>query len=488
MIRMSCLFVAGAVLSLAPALESEAQTRRARTRPQADSVVIPPLREEVAAQLRDRALQGTEAYRLVEGITTLGPRLAGTDAERRAAEWGAAALKRLGFENVRIESFPLHVWERGEERVEVLGERAQPLVATALGGSPATPAGGIEGEIVLFETWQDLLDDAPGSLTGKVAVVLQDTPRTQTGSGYGSTNAMRGSGPVEAAKRGAVGYLLRSLGTHDHRFAHTGATRYDPAAVPSFALSPPDADQLRRLAKLGPVRVRLFSTARSLGVRTSQNVIAEVVGREKPEEVIVIGGHLDSWDQGTGAVDDASGIGITTAAAKLIRDLAGKPRRTIRVVWFGAEEVPQPTPMRGLAGAWHYTETRRAALANHVAGSESDFGAGPIYSVGLPAGAGGPAFRREAARVLAPLGVLFDPAPATGGGPDMTYLAQAGVPMFRLNQDGTDYFDVHHTPDDVIDRVDAKSLDQNVAAWAALLWLIADSDVDFRAKPPVPAT
>lgn len=480
---LKVLLSAAAAVSLAFASSAGAAPRKAAPTAAAEPAPV------VAARLRDRALQGTDAYRLVEELTTrFGPRLAGTEAERRAAEWGAGELRRLGFENAKVETFPLHVWERGSERGEVLGPHAQPLTVVALGGSPATADGGVEGEVVLFETYQDLLDAAPGSLTGKVAAVLQDTPRTQTGAGYGFTSVMRGSGPVEAGKRGAAAYLIRSLGTHDHRFAHTGATRYDPAAVPSFALSPPDADQLRRLARLGPVRVRLQSGARSLGVRTSQNVVAEVVGRERPDEVIVIGGHLDSWDLGTGAVDDAAGVAITTAALKLIRDLPRKPRRTIRVVWFGAEEVSQPAPLQGLAGGLHYAESRKADLARHVAASESDFGAGRVYSLSLPAGAGGAAFRDEAARVLAPIGVLFDPAPSQSGGPDITYLARDGVPTFRLNQDGTDYFDVHHTADDVIDRIDAETLDQNVAAWAALLWLIADSDVDFRTAPTSPAT
>jgi carboxypeptidase Q len=198
--------------------------------------------------------------------------------------------------------------------------------------------------------------------------------------------------------------------------------------------------------------------------------------------VIVIGGHVDSWDVGTGAVDDAAGIGITTAAAKLIADLPVRPKRTIRVVWWGAEEVSQPAPVGGLAGARYYAQTQdeRGAIPNHVIASESDFGAGPIYSLSLPAGMAGSALQREAMRVLAPLGIHFDPEPARGGGPDVVPLVQLGVPAFRLNQDGTDYFDVHHTIDDVIERIDPKNLDQNVAAWAALLWLVAESDVDFR--------
>lgn len=435
-----------------------------------------------AEGLRDQAMEGTIAWDLVEELTTrFGPRLAGTPAEHAAAAWGETKLKALGFDNVRIEQFPLEVWNRGQERVEIVGPHAQPLTVTALGGSPATSAQGVEGEAVIFETYQDLLDAAPGSLNGKIAVVLQDTVRAQDGRGYGSSSVVRFQGPTEAASRGAVGFLLRSLGTHDHRFAHTGGTRVGEGTIPAFAISPPDADQLRRLKALAerPLRLRLFSTAAFQQASHSQNVIAEVRGREAPEEVITIGGHLDSWDLGTGAIDDGAGIAITTAALKLIEQLPQAPRRTIRVVWWGAEEVPQSNG--GLAGARAYAQSISGDVANQVAISESDFGAGPIYGLSLPAGMGDSDFRKAAMRVLTPIGVVWNPAPARGGGPDTGPSVQLGVPAFELAQDGTDYFDTHHTVDDVLDRIDPDNLDQNVAAWAAFLWLLADSDVDFRA-------
>jgi carboxypeptidase Q len=437
---------------------------------------------ETAMALREWALAGNVAYEIVEGLTRMGPRLAGTAAEHQAAAWGAERLRALGFSNVAVEEFPLLVWTRGEERGEIVAPYAQPLVVTLLGGSPGTPAGGVEGEAVLFETWQDLLDIPAGSLDGRIAVVLQETPRTQSGSGYGSTSPIRFNGPREAARRGAAAFVVRSLGTHDHRFAHTGATALD-AGIPAFAMSPPDAEQLVRVARSGPVRLRLFGQVPQPVQGHSQNVIAEVVGRERPEEIIVIGGHLDSWDLGTGALDDAAGIGITTAAAKLILDLPVRPRRTIRVVWWGAEEVSQPAPVGGLAGARFYAESRADDLDNHFIASESDFGAGPIYSFNLPEGMTGTDLAREATRVLAPLGIHFDPAPARGGGPDVVPLVQRGVAAFRLNQDGSDYFDFHHTPDDVIERIDPRNLDQNVAAWAALLWLLAE-----WAEPGEPVT
>ncbi|MCA3700738.1 MAG: M20/M25/M40 family metallo-hydrolase, partial [Brevundimonas sp.] len=413
-----------------------------------------------AEQLRDRALQANVGYSLVSELTTrFGPRLAGSESEQASARWGAETFRAMGFDNVSIETFPLALWERGEARVEILSPFPQPLTVVSLGGSIATPAEGIEGEAVIFETYQQLLDQPEGSLTGKIAVVLQDTVQAQDGRGYGATSPIRGQGPTEAARRGAVAYVLRSLGTHDHRFAHTGATRVGEGTIPAFAMSPPDADQLRRLIRLtdAPVRMRLFSSAGFTRQSVSQNVIGEVRGREAPDEVIVIGGHLDSWDLGTGAIDDGAGVAITAAALKLIEEMPRQPRRTIRVVWWGAEEVSQPPPAQGLAGARHYAETRRDEMANHVAISESDFGAGPIYSLGLPA-ATPAAFRQVALRVLTPLGILNDPAPATGGGPDTGPTVALGVPPFRLNQDGTDYFDFHHTADDVLDRIDPEAM------------------------------
>jgi carboxypeptidase Q len=463
--RLLATVAVGLSLAATPALSQDART----------------IRE--AEQLRDKALEANVAYDLVAELTTrFGPRMAGSAAEQASARWAAGKFREMGFDNVSVEEFPLALWTRGEERAEILAPFPQPLEVVSLGGSIATPPGGVEGEAVIFETYQQLLDQPEGSLSGKIVVVLQDTVQAQDGRGYGATSPIRGAGPFEAARRGAVGYVLRSLGTHDHRFAHTGATRVGDGAIPAFAMSPPDADQLRRILKTSdqPVRLRLFSSGGFTAQSHSQNVIGEVRGSGAADEVIVIGGHLDSWDLGTGAIDDGAGVAITAAALKLIEDMPRRPRRTIRVVWWGSEEVSQPPPAQGLAGARFYAESRRDEMANHVAISESDFGAGPVYSLSLPAGAADTDFRRAAQDVLTPIGVLFDPTPATGGGPDTGPTVAAGVPAFRLNQDGTDYFDTHHTKDDVLDRIDPESLSQNVAAWAAFLWLLANSDIDFR--------
>jgi len=444
-----------------------------------------PAPETVAAQLRDAAMAGHDiAYSWVSELSTrFGPRPAGSTNEQQAAEWAAARLKALGFENVHIETFPITAWVRGTESAQITAPSEQPLVIAALGESPPTPIAGLEGDVVIFPTLENLKAAAPASLNGRIAMVAQRMVRAQDGAGYGAAVLARIEGPQEAAQRGAIAYLLRSVGTDNHRIAHTGTTQYvdGRVAIPSFALSNPDADQIERIAALGQtVRVRLFSGASYVPNAHSQNVIADVRGRERPREVVLLGAHLDSWDQGTGAIDDGTGTAIITAAAKLIRDLPHRPRRTVRVVLFGSEEVAQPVPPGSAFGGHSYATNHQAELADHVLTGESDFGTERIYRVALPQAVLEGPFAKMVLRVLTPIGVLGSAHPPPDAGTDVGPAVEAGVPAFFLSQDGTRYFDIHHTPDDTLDKVDRAQLDQNVAAWAALVWLAADSDVDFR--------
>ena len=447
-----------------------------------------PAPETIATQLRDAALAGHDiAYAWVSELTSrFGPRPAGSVNERQAAEWAAARFKELGFENVHIESFPITAWVRGTESAQITAPLRQPLVVAALGESPPTPAAGLEGEVVVFASFDALKAGPAGSLTGKIALVARRMVRTQDGAGYGAAVDARVDGPGEAARRGAIAFVLRSVGTDNHRLAHTGTTRYvdGRVPVPAFALSGPDADQIERLAALGQaVRVRLYSSASYVRDAHSQNVIAEVRGRERPQEVVLLGAHLDSWDQGTGAIDDGTGMAIVTAAAKLIRDAGQRPRRTVRVVLFGSEEVAQPVAPGGAFGGHAYADNHKAELATHVLAGESDSGADRVYCLGLPQAALQGEFAKTALRVLAPIGVLAAPRPPEEAGTDVGPSVEAGVPAFALNQDASRYFDIHHTPDDTLDKIDREQLDQNVAAWAALVWLAADSGVDFRKVP-----
>jgi hypothetical protein len=429
-------------------------------------------------RLRDAALSGDEyAYDIVEGLTTeVGPRLAGTEAEARARAWGVSKLRELGFSNVRVEEFDMPVWVRGEEKGSITFPFPQAVALTALGNSGATPARGIEAEVVRFNNVAELQAAPASAIRGKIVYVTHRMTKTQDGSSYGYFGAARRQGPSIASTKGAAAIVIRSIGTSSHRFAHTGVQAWADGAkpIPAAALSNPDADQLERvLARGRPVRMRLLLTPRQIGTRKSGNVIAEVPGTDPNAGIVLVGGHLDSWDQGTGAIDDGAGVAITAAAAKRVMD-AGRPRRTIRVVWFGAEEV-------GLFGGNEYR--RRHANELHASASESDFGADRIWRVdfGLPDPAKAVADRVEGA--LAPLGIARGPLPARGG-PDIGALVAGGVPGITLQQDGTDYFDLHHTPDDTLDKIDRAKLRQNVAAYTAMISIVANAPEDWGHNPP----
>jgi hypothetical protein len=428
-----------------------------------------------ASSLGQSALDDPAAFEFVQSLTTeIGQRLAGTEAHRRAVGWAEARLKAAGFENVHSEPFTFPAWIRGDESAEIVGSVPQHLAVTALGGSVATDANGVEAEISLFRTYDDLLAAAPGSLNGKIAVVTQRMVRAQDGSGYGAANPIRRLGPFEAAKRGAVAYLLRSLGTDSHRLPHTGALNYEDGAprIPAAALAIPDAEQLERLAARGPVRVRLLLTPTVQASAPSWNVVGEIKGKERPDEIVLIGGHLDSWDLGTGATDDGAGVAIVFGAARLIAGLPQRPGRTIRVVLFGAEEM-------NFSGA-AYAQAHEAEAGKIVVAGEADFGARNVYSVQLPGGAAGSDFGRMLDRIITPLGANLDRRPALGGGDDIRELQKAGVPVVSLRQDGLDYFDTHHTADDTLDKIDPRQLNQAVAVWSAFTYLGAVSDVNFR--------
>jgi hypothetical protein len=432
-----------------------------------------------ASSLGQRALSDPAAFNFVEALTTdIGQRLAGTEAHGRAVAWAETRLKAAGFENVHFEPFTFPAWIRGAESAEIVGPVPQHLAVTALGGSVATDANGVEAEISLFRTYDDLLAAAPGSLNGKIAVVTQRMVRAQDGSGYGAANPIRRRGPSEAGKRGAVAYLLRSLGTDNHRLPHTGALNYEDGAprIPAAALAIPDADQLERLAAQGPVRIHLLLTSTVRESAPSWNVVGEIKGGERPDEIVLIGGHLDSWDLGTGATDDGAGVAIVFGAARLIAGLPQRPRRTIRVVLFGAEEM-------NFSGA-PYAQAHQGETGKIVVAGEADFGARNVYSVQLPAGAAASDFGQTLDRIIAPLGANLDRRPALGGGDDIRELQKAGVPVVSLRQDGLDYFDTHHTADDTLDKIDPKQLNQAVAVWSAFTYLAAASDVDFRSLAP----
>ncbi|MCW4460392.1 M28 family peptidase [Sphingomonas sp. BT-65] len=432
------------------------------------SLALPALAQADTAALRDAALKDDIAWDITEGLTTeIGPRLAGTEAEARARAWAVKKLAALGFSNVRNEPFQMKTWVRGEETLEVLAPFPQPLRLTALGNSGATAAKGLEAEIVYFPTLAALQAAPDGSLKGKIAFVSHSMTRTQDGSQYGAFGAVRRSGPATASRKGAAAILIRSVGTDYHRNPHAGGTNFPEgvAAIPAAALSLPDAEQLERILKRGqPVKVKLTLTPRQIGTTESGNVIAEVPGSDPAAGLVVVACHLDSWDLGTGAFDDGAGCGIVAAAAKRIMD-AGRPRRTIRVLWAGAEEV-------GVFGGSAYFKAHKAE--KHALAAESDFGADRIWRVDFKLPDSAKPLGDRVAAALAPLGVSRGQQRASGGA-DVSDLIASGVAGIDLQQDGTRYFDLHHTPDDTLDKIDPAQLRQNVAAWTAMLAEVANA-------------
>ena len=445
-----------------PALAAQRETR------------IPDAALATAAQLREQALADDTGWKVVESLTTeIGPRLAGSEADAKAVAWAQAKFKALGFDKVWLEPVTFPKWVRRSERAAVLGAHAQPLGITALGGSPG---GTVEAEIVRFADLAALEAAADGSLAGKIAFVDYQMKAARDGSDYHNGGTIRSKGPSVAIRKGAVAFLMRSAGTDHHRVAHTGITRFDDGLtpVPSASLTIPDADQLARLLQRGPVRVSLALDCGWDGEYTSHNVIGEITGRSLPKEVVVIGGHLDSWDLGTGAIDDGAGIGITMAAGHLIGKLRQAPKRTIRVIAFANEE-------QGLHGGKAYAEKHLADIARHQIAAESDFGAGRIYAFNT----GAPDHARKAteqiAQALAPLGIEY--APGKGGaGPDISPFAGKGMAWAWLAQDGSDYFHLHHNADDTLDKIDPAALAQNVAAYTVFAYLAAEADGDFGSQ------
>jgi hypothetical protein len=431
-----------------------------------------------AERLRAQAMAGSGAFAIVESVTTeVGPRMAGTPGDAAAVAWAKAKFLELGYDKVWLQQVSYPVWRRGHERAEVLAPFPQPLVLTALGGTVGTD-GPMEAEVVEFATLEALAAAPAGSLAGKIAFISNRMERKKDGSGYGPAVAARGRGASEAARKGAVALLIRSIGTDSARMPHTGAQRYadDAPKIPAAALSNPDADLLAAMLKRGkPVRLRLDLDVGFDGTATSYNVIGEIRGRSTPDEVVVIGGHLDSWDLGTGAIDDGAGIAITMAAGALIGQLDRAPRRTVRVIAFANEE-------QGLFGGRAYAARYADEMASQQLGAESDFGAGRVYA--LRAGvdpAAWPVIERIGA-VLAPLGVVVEPG-IGGPGPDIGPSVEKGMPWAQLAQDGTDYFDYHHTANDTLDKIEPAALDQQAAAYAVLAYLAAETRVDFGKAP-----
>lgn len=463
--RVSRPLLAVAAALLAPALAQAAE-------PSARLV-------KEATELRDRALAESDAWQHAWSLTTeVGPRPAGSAGDRAAVAWALGSLAELGFDDIRPQPVDVTAWDRGTAAVRITAPFPQALVATALGRSIGTPEAGIEAPVVRFESLAELEAATPDQVRGQIVFIDERMERKRDGSGYSRAVQKRSRGPSAAAERGALALVIRSVGTSTDRVAHTGSLRYVEgiARIPAFAVSNPDADLITgQFASGEEVRLHVHSTARQLEPTRSANIIADIRGAEKPEEIVILAAHLDSWDLGTGAHDNATGVAILMETARFIAMMPRRPARTVRVVLYANEE-------RGLDGSRTYTAAAMESEEKHVVGIEADAGGGLIYR--FDSGVGETAFPAIAAmqKVLEPLGIEAGDNSATGGA-DLSTLRERGVPMLSLRHDMTDYFDLHHTVNDTLAKVEPENLKQAVAAYAPVVWIAANVEGDFGEFP-----
>ncbi|MFM5884420.1 MAG: M28 family peptidase [Novosphingobium sp.] len=421
----------------------------------------------VSPALAETADPGS-AWSILDDLTTeVGQRLAGSPREAAARDWAAARLNALGFANVRSEPFTITAFVRGAETARLTAPYPQPLHITALGNSVPTPKGGLTAELVYFASLDALKAAPAGSLAGKIAYIDNQMRAYQDGSGYGPYGNARRQGAAVASTKGALATVIRSAGTDHNRDPHTGGTNF-PAGIkpiPAGAVSAPDADLIANIAARGkPMTVALVLEGRPQPNAPSGNVIADLPGRDSSLPPILLGCHLDSWDLGTGAIDDGAGCAIITAAALRAKQ-GGKTLRTIRLLWAGSEEL-------GGFGGLAYAKAH--AGEPHALAMESDSGADRVWRVTLGLSDSNKAVADKVAAALAPLGIVKGQGKPQGGTDVEPIIAAQKLAVIDLDQDATRYFDLHHTPDDTLDKVDPAQLEQNVAAWTAVLKVVAN--------------
>jgi carboxypeptidase Q len=441
-----------------------------RATPQATPAPLPPPRVKIdayrerAARIIGAALTSDVAYRRLALLTDrFGHRLSGSESLQRAVAWALEEMRRDGLEGVRGEKVMVPHWVRGEESLELLNAPARRLSLLGLGGTVGTPPAGVEAEAVVVRSFDEL--DALGEgARGKV--VVYNVPFTT----YGATVQYRGAGASRAARHGAVAALVRSVTPVSLQTPHTGALRYaaDQPKIPAAAITIEGAELLQRMHDRGErPRLRLRMGARELPDAESANVVAEIRGSERPEEIVLVSGHFDSWDVGQGAHDDGGGCVAAWETVRLLKALGLRPRRTVRAVLYTNEE-------NGLRGGNAYRDQHRAELPNHVLAIESDSGVFRPTGFGLD-DAAPPQVRadvREIARLLA--GIRADRIDPDGGGADIGPIMREGVTGMSLNVDGTHYFDIHHTEADTFDKVDPQDFAACVATLAVMAYVVAD--------------
>jgi carboxypeptidase Q len=450
MSRFSRRALAGALLSVVAASPAVAQgTIADRYRNDANRII-------------DAALADSAAWnRLAELTERFGNRFSGSDRLERAIDWIMAEMKKDGLQNVRGEPVMVPRWVRGTESAELVQPRRQALPMLGLGGSIATPPAGITGEVLVVNSFDDLKAKA-AQARGKI--VLFDVPFTA----YGQTVVYRTNGAVEAARVGAIASLIRSVTPYSMRTPHTGAMRYDSTVrrIPHAAITVEDAMMLHRMQDRGEkIVVTLKMSARTLPDAPSRNVMGEIVGTERPDEVIVFGGHIDSWDVGQGAMDDGGGVMVAWEALRVLQRLGIKPRRTIRVVGWTNEE-------NGGRGGQGYRDAHKANLEKHVLAIESDGGVFKPQGFGFT----GSDQAFEIVKQIGSLLMRIEAGNVTrgGGGADIAPIMALGVPGMSLNVDGTRYFWYHHTDADTIDKLDPRDMALCVATMAVMAYIVAD--------------
>ncbi|MGB7418719.1 MAG: M28 family peptidase [Erythrobacter sp.] len=441
---------------------------------------VPPALAHVA----DEALANDDiAWDFVEGVTTeVGPRQAGTEAEERARDWAMEWLRARGFQNVANEPFEMDTWVPGDmHSAQVTAPFPQPMVIQPLGNSASTGAEGVTGEVVLFRSVAELSAAAEDSLAGKIAYITHEMRPSMDGSHYGFAGPVRWFGPSIAASKGAIATVIKSAGTDQSRNPHTGGTTFPErtSPIPAGALSLADADNLERMfARAGdrPVRMKLVLTPRLLGSTMSGNVVGEIVGRNPELPPVLLACHLDSWWNAPGAFDDGAGCGIVTAAALHVAK-AGQPLRTIRVLLAGAEEV----------GLWGSKAYSAAHIDEPIAvGLESDFGADRIWRFESNFRESNEALHARLAAAVARFGVA-DSTIVASGGADLNIARDQEAAIIDLQQDGTRYFDLHHTPDDTLDKIDKAQLRQNVAVWTQVTGILANEPQAILSGNQIPS-
>lgn len=449
------------------------------TTPSNQEAPLSSTKNDTYSSLINTSSQSDLAYEIVKSLTVeVGPRIAGSKGDKRAVAWAETKFAELGFDKIYKEPVRVRNWERGFADAKIVAPFPQSLVITALGGSIATPENGLTADVAMFGSIAELQAAKQSDVQGKIVFLNTRMQRDKAGRFYGKVVPNRVRGAVEAAKQGAQAVIIRSVGTDNSRFAHTGVMRYDDSVekIPAGAISTADADTLEAMIqKTDKVTLSVNMQAKDAGWQTSYNVIGEFTGTESPEEIVLISAHLDSWDEGTGALDDGAGVGIVMAAAKHIKDVIGQPKRTIRVVLFAAEEI-------GLIGAYEYVRANKNTLDRIIVAAESDFGAGPIYRMDTRFADNVRDEASELYNALMTLGVALGNN-TTNGGPDVSMMPKYGVPVLALKQDGTYYFDYHHTPNDTLDKIDMDDIRQNQTIWALVTAYMANTNFDPRPAP-----